>query len=45
MVVEVKLDIAKKYLDFQFSEDNHEMFTWETLRIKNNGNAPAEFKF
>ncbi len=40
-VVEVKLSLTKKYVDFMFSEDNHKMHTTEVLNITNHGNATA----
>ncbi len=43
--MKVRLEVEKTELEFKFSEDNHQMFTSENLRIVNPGNAPASYEF
>jgi hypothetical protein len=39
----VVLDVSKKVLSFQFSDDNMDMSVTEQLRISNHGNATARY--
>lgn len=41
----VQLELDREMLRFSFSDTNMEMTTYETIKIKNDGNAPGEFKF
>ena len=41
----VQIDMSKLSMKFQFSEDNTDMETSENIKLTNNGNAAAKFKF
>ncbi|EGR30900.1 hypothetical protein IMG5_121460 [Ichthyophthirius multifiliis] len=41
----VRLELSKSFVKMQFFDDNHEMFTKETIKLTNNGNAPGKFEW
>lgn len=41
----VFLELNRQQIKFAFNEDNNEMETTETVRLTNNGNAEARFKW
>ena len=41
----VQLDLSREVLKFTFPDTNVEMFTTETLKIINKGNAPGKYKW
>ena len=44
-VVPVNLKVSRDNIDFRFAEDSYEMFTIETITLKNEGNAAATFNW
>lgn len=45
LVEPVQLDIDRDVIRFSFADTNMEMVTYETIKIRNDGNAPGEFKW
>ncbi|KAL4497051.1 hypothetical protein ABPG72_002207 [Tetrahymena utriculariae] len=44
-IEKVKLELSKTQIKFQFADDSTNMETFETLQIKNNGNAEGHYKW
>jgi len=44
-VVPVTLSLDKTNIEFRFGEESSEMYTTEILKLTNNGNATAHFKW
>ena len=44
-IVPVTLSLDKDVVEFRFPEESTEMFTTSIVKLTNNGNAPAKFKW